>query len=163
MPSAQSPAERPDHGPCAAVTNQGRRWLTRSGSLIGLVVALIGCVAPAGQSSPALDQADPRFAACGGATAPVIAAFPMAAARDFHVHLPHMGISPELDVAAPAFVVVFAGMWPGSDGGAAPPPGTTWPPRSLAPETHDICIWVGDAATGSRNVYEDVSTVGMAP
>ena len=138
-------------------------WLARSACLGSLLVAFSGCVAPAGQSSPALDQADPRFAACGGATAPVIAAFPMAAARDFHVHLPHMGISPELDVATPAFVVVFAGMWPGSDGGAAPPPGTTWPPRSLAPETHDICIWVGDPATGSRNVYQDVSTVGMAP
>jgi hypothetical protein len=137
--------------------------LARSACLASLFIALSSCVAPAGQASQTLDQADPRFAACGGGTAPVIAAFPMAAARDFHVHLPQMGISPELDVPTPAFVVVFAGMWPGPDGGAAPSPGTTWPPRSLAPGTHDLCIWVGDAATGSRNVYEDVSTVGMAP
>jgi hypothetical protein len=132
--------------------------------LLGLAFALAGCVAPGAQASPAIDQADPRFAACGGATAPVIAAFPMAAARDYHAHLPQMGLSPELDAAAPAFVVVFAGMWPGAvDGGAAPPPGTTWPPRSLAPGAHDVCVWVGDAGTGSRNVYTDVSIAGMTP
>jgi hypothetical protein len=152
---------RPDDRPmrCAA-TSRG----AVGAGLFGLVILIVGCVAPAGPAGSGVDQTDPRFAACGGATTTVIAAFPMAAAREYHVHLPQMGLSPELDVASPAFVVVFAGMWPGPDGGgAAPPPGTTWPPRSLAPGTHDVCIWVGDATTGSRNVYEDVSTAGMAP
>jgi hypothetical protein len=151
---------RDDAGPMRSAT---ANRATVGAGLIGLVFAVAGCVAPAGQGSPAVDQTDPRFAACSGPTGPVIAAFPMAAARDYHVHLPQMGISPELDVDTPAFVVVFAGMWPGPDGGAAPPPGSTWPPRSLAPGAHDVCIWVGDATTGSPNVYEDVSTAGMAP
>jgi len=137
-------------------------WPAGAG-LLGFVIALASCVAPAGGTSPGIDQTDPRFAACNGLAAPVIAAFPMAAARDYHIHLPQMGLSPELDVATPAFVVVFDGIWPGPDGGAAPPPGTTWPPRSLAAGTHDVCIWVGDVSTGSPNVYEDVSTSGLAP
>ena len=146
---------------CAAGLNRVARVI----ALLTAVLAVVaGCVAPAGGgASPGIDQADPRFAACDGPSASVVAAFPMAAARDYNLHLPQMGLSPELDVATPAFVVVFAGMWPGPDGGAAPPPGTTWPPRSLAPGARDVCIWVGDATTGSPNVYEDVSTAGMAP
>lgn len=138
------------------MTRSGLRW-----SVALLLVA--GCVAPGAAASPGPSQADPRFGACLGNAGAVIAAFPMAAASDYHVHLPQMGISPELDTSMPAFVVVFAGFWPGPVSGAAPPPGTTWPPRSLAPGTHDVCIWVGDATTGVLNVYDNVDTTGMTP
>ncbi len=128
-----------------------------------LILVIAGCVSPAAVASSGPVTADPRFAACDGNGGPVLAAFSMAAASDYHKHLPQMGLSPELDVTAPAFVVVFVGSWPGPVSGAAPPPGTTWPPASLAPGSHDLCIWVGDATTGTPNVYGNVDTTGMAP
>jgi hypothetical protein len=87
----------------------------------------------------------------------------MAAASDYRIRLPRMGLSPELDDAVPAFVVVFAGLWPGVVLPAPPAPGTTLAPRSLAPGTHDVCVWVGDATTGGRTIYGDVDTTGMTP
>jgi hypothetical protein len=33
----------------------------------------------------------------------------------------------------------------------------------VAPGAHDVCVWVGDAGTGSGNVYADVSLAGMTP
>jgi hypothetical protein len=131
---------------------------------IAALVLVGACVAPGAGSSPAIDRTDARFTACAGDAAPIMAAFPMAAASDYRAHIPKMGLSPELDVSTPAFVVVFEGMYPGGPYQAVPPPsGTTWPPRSLAPGTHDLCIWVGDVGSGERNVYSDVDTAGMVP
>jgi hypothetical protein len=121
-----------------------------------------GVATPTNAPSPTIDSADPRFARCLGGLAPVIAAFPMGAARDYHLHLPKALDAPELDDSSqPAFVVVFAGTWPGPVSRAAPPAGTTWPPRSPAPGVHDVCVWVGDAATGEINVYTDVDTTWL--
>jgi hypothetical protein len=75
-----------------------------------------------------------------------------------------MGISPELDESAlPAFVVVFEEMVDIGFAGAPPPIGMTWPPRSQAPGTHDVCIWVGDVKTGQPTVYADVDTRELVP
>ena len=87
----------------------------------------------------------------------------MAAASDYRIYLPRMGLSPELNDATPAFVVVFAGIWPGAILPAFPAPGTSLAPPSLAPGTHDVCVWVGDASTGGQNVYGGVDTSGMTP
>lgn len=125
-----------------------------------------GVTAPGSSSpvppDPAAFAGDPRLARCGATVETALDAFEMAHARDYQVHLPAMLLAPELDVDAPAFVVVFRAMQPFAGGGAAPPPGQTWPPRSLEPNHHDVCILVGaDPATAELNVYEDVDVAGL--
>jgi hypothetical protein len=52
---------------------------------------------------------DERGKGCGFLDEPVAAQFAMEHASDYHLHIPKMGISPELDEnIAPAFVVAFA-------------------------------------------------------
>jgi hypothetical protein len=103
-----------------------------------------------------------ELARCGASLETAFDVFSMDRARDYHLHLPAMLLSPELDVDTPAFVVVYAGMQPFSGGGAAPPPGQTFAPRTLDPGHHDVCILVGyDAATAELNVYENVDTTGL--
>jgi len=111
---------------------------------------------------PAAFAGDPRLGRCGATVETALDAFEMAHARDYRLHLPAMLLAPELDVDAPAFVVVYAAMQPFGVGGAAPPPGQTWPPRSLAPGHHDVCVLVGsDLDTAERNIYADVDTAGL--
>lgn len=154
------PAER-----VSGTDHMQRGWIIRNVAfLLGIMSVVAACAALGVGSGRVVDRSDPRFASCAGDRVPVIAAFPMAAARDYKTHLPKMGRSPELDASVvPAFVVVFEGVWPGAHMVAPPRAGTTLPPRSLEPGSHDVCVWVGDAATGQLNVYEDVDTAGMAP
>ena len=62
---------------------------------------------PNGTPSYPIVSDDPRFAKCGGSPNRVIAAFPMQHAADYHAYIPRMGLAPELETPAPAFVVVF--------------------------------------------------------
>jgi hypothetical protein len=111
---------------------------------------------------PAAFAGDPRLARCGATVDTAIAAFEMSHARDYRLHLPAMLLAPELDVEAPAFVVVYRGMSPIPRLGGAPPPGQTWQPRSLEPGRHDVCVLVGtDLATAEMSVYSDVDTSGL--
>ena len=112
---------------------------------------------------PAAFARDPRLARCGATIANALDIFEMAHARDYHLHLPAMGLSPELDVDARAFVVVYRDRQPFGVSGAAPPPGQTWPPApSLAPGHHDVCVLVGsDPSTAEMNVYGDVDIAGL--
>lgn len=113
---------------------------------------------------PAAFAGDPRLLRCaGGDRANVLYAFEMESAANYQAHLPAMLLAPELDVDIPAFVVVFRGLHSFLGGGAAPPQGQTWPPRSLAPGSHDLCVLVGsDAETAVINVYGDVNIEGLA-
>lgn len=111
---------------------------------------------------PAAFAGDPRLARCGATVQTAVAVFEMSHARDYRLHLPAMGLAPELDVGAPGFVVVFRDMQPFAVVGAPPPAGQTWPPRSLAPGHHDLCVLVGsDAASAEMNVYDDVDIAGL--
>lgn len=114
---------------------------------------------------PASFAGDPRMDRCGASRpGQALAAFEMAHASDYQIHLPAMGRSPELERAEPAFVVVFAGRAPfgGVSGGAAPQPGATLGPRTPAPNEHDVCVLVGDDPNNAElNVYTDVDTTGL--
>jgi hypothetical protein len=109
---------------------------------------------------PAAFSGDHRLAGCS-ANDPsrVEFAFEMRHAADYHRHLPAMLMAPELDVPDPAFVAIYReGFDSGLPiGGAAPPPGQTWPPRSFAPGHRDLCIVVG----ADLNLYADVDIAGM--
>ncbi|HEX2756282.1 MAG TPA: hypothetical protein VHM48_12510 [Candidatus Limnocylindrales bacterium] len=112
---------------------------------------------------PAAFAGDARLARCGASVDTALDVFEMGRARDYRLHLPAMGLSPELDVDTPGFVVVFRDMQPFAVLGAPPPAGQTWPPRSLAPGHHDVCILVGaDPATAELNIYDDVDITGLA-
>ena len=56
---------------------------------------------------PAAFAGDPRLGRCGASIETALDVFEMVQARDYRLHLPAMGLSPELDVDAPGFVVVF--------------------------------------------------------
>lgn len=115
---------------------------------------------------PAAFAGDPRLSRCvGGGPAP-LAAFEMAHASDYRLHLPAMGLSPELDQADPAFVVVLAPG--GTPGGAAPGVGGGWHPSASpstetpGPNIHDLCVLVGaDASTADPTFYTNVDTTGL--
>jgi hypothetical protein len=108
---------------------------------------------------------DPRLLRCLATPASAIDIFEMRHARDYRLHLPASGLSPELDVEEPALVVVYAGVQPfGTTGGAPPAPGSTPRPARTSPDpgTHDICVLVGaDPATAELNVYENVDISGL--
>jgi hypothetical protein len=125
--------------------------------------------APAGvmPPDPAAFAGDPRLSRCvGGGPAP-LAAFEMAHASDYRLHLPAMGLSPELDRADPAFVVVLG---PGGTpaGGGGPGVGGGWHPsdspstETPGPNVRDLCVLVGDeASTADRTIYTNVDTTGL--
>jgi hypothetical protein len=114
---------------------------------------LTGCSLVAG-----VDMADPRFAACGGTADNAEAAFPFVAS-DYHEHFPFMGRSPELEVEAPAFAVVFveghevAHHRPFIRGALPPEPSTG----------RFVCVYVGIPPAGDRYVYARVDVAVMAP
>lgn len=113
---------------------------------------------------PAAFASDPRLARCGTTVEGALAAFEMAHASEYRVVLPKMLLAPELDIATPAFVVVYKGVQPFPVSVAPPPSGQSWPPRSLAPDHHDVCVLVGaDPATAELNVYDDVDISGLTP
>jgi hypothetical protein len=116
--------------------------------------------APPVAPDPAAFAGDPRLARCGATVATAIDVFEMTHARDYRLHLPAMGLSPELDVDTPGFVVVYRDMHPGPEFGAFG--GPSQPPRSLPPGHHDICVLVGtDPQTAELNVYDDVDVTGL--
>jgi hypothetical protein len=120
--------------------------------------------APAGPAppDPAAFAGDPRLARCGATAASALDVFEMTHARDYRLYLPAMGLSPELDVADPGFVVVYRALQPFGVGGAAPPSGQTWAPRSAVPGRHDVCVLVGaDPPTAEMNIYADVDITGL--
>ena len=111
---------------------------------------------------PAAFAGDPRLGRCGATVESAIDVFEMTHVRDYRLHLPAMLLAPELDVDAPGFVVVYREMQPFPVLGAPPPPGQTWPPRSLAPGHHDVCVLVGaDPTSAELNVYDDVDITGL--
>ena len=112
---------------------------------------------------PAAFAGDSRLARCGATVETALDVFEMTRARDYQLHLPAMLLAPELDVDVPGFVVVYRDMQPFPVLGAPPPSGQTWPPRSLTPGHHDVCILVGaDPASTELNVYDDVDIAGLA-
>jgi hypothetical protein len=123
-----------------------------------MVAALAGCALV----PHPVDAADPRLAACGGQADTVVAAFPFRADQ-YRDHFPEIGRSPELEVDAPAFAVVFdldhepphrGGPLLGN-GAAAPPP----PP----PMGHWVCVYLGAPGDGVMNLYGDVDIAWMRP
>lgn len=101
---------------------------------------------------------DQNFRACGVTqTTKVKAAFAMAHASDFWLHFPNAGKAPELEIADPAFVVVF-------DGPVARP--LTGPVGGQGQQTatsdlrdNVVCVVIG----GSPTVYSEVDLSGMQP
>lgn len=80
---------------------------------------------------------------------PVIAQVAMAHARDYQLHFPRMGLSPELDLDAPAFAVAFAGpIHLPTTGG----PGL----GAQGPANGVVCVVLNGAAT----YYTDVDITG---
>ena len=93
---------------------------------------------------------DPRLARCS--FGPIQYAFVMDHARDYRRYFPMMGLSPELDVDAPAFVAVF-------EAGMAQPPTTGLGPGSTNEPGHRyVCILVDG---GDPNLYGDVDITGL--
>ena len=162
-------------GNVAALPPRRRRGLSPLASAAVILVAIalgafllaprFGSVGGSRDGTPMNGEAptwNVELARCGASLATALDAFPMEHARDYRLHLPAMLLSPELDVDDTAFVVVYGEMQPFGGGGAAPPPGQTWAPRSLDPGHHDLCILVGaDAATAELNIYAYVDTTGM--
>jgi hypothetical protein len=137
-----------------------RRLLSAWLGITALVLAA-ACSAPAPSATVyPVARDDARFAKCGGDTASVIAAFPLRSAFDYYVYFPKIGYAPNLVSDAPAFVVVFVGRYPGPLLPQIIPGGQPFLP-SLAPGHHDLCIWVGDAASGQMWIYGDVDATGL--
>jgi hypothetical protein len=104
---------------------------------------------------PARYADDPRFARCAGPQAEVLGAFEMQHARDYRLHVPAMGRSPELEVDDPAFVVIYRGRNPLSRPGV-------WPDPLSDPARRDVCVLVGaDVAAATLNVYPGVDITGL--
>lgn len=125
------------------------RWV------VVLAIFVVGCnlVSP-------LNRTDPRFQACGGSDDNAEAAFPFLA-RDYRQHFPRMGRSPELEIDAPAFAVVFVE--------AFDPPRLGGPLRvgveraRSEPNGRWVCVYVGMPPNGTPNLYGGVDTTGMTP
>jgi hypothetical protein len=139
---------------------------------VAVVVALWSALAlrpsvAAVPPDPRAFAGDPRLARCVSGGPEPLAAFEMAHASDYRLHLPAMGLSPELDRSDPAFVVVFAPGTPlggaGAGGGGGGLSVTASPSaQSPGPNVHDVCILVGtDPATADRLVYTSVDTTGL--
>jgi hypothetical protein len=106
-------------------------------------------------SKPGIDRTDQRFAQCAGGAGEVDAAFPLIAS-EYRTHFPRMGLSPELDVDAPAFAVVFA------EGEALPVPVFGLGEQGLESSSgHVVCIYVGNPPDGFANYYSNVDVGGM--
>jgi len=154
-----------------------RGWLQAAAALLAVVVVVVAGagllrlpasgpgVPPATPlpPDPAAFAGDLRLTRCpGGDPGNVLYAFEMVRAADYPAHLPAMLLSPELDVDVPAFVVVYRSPPGIVHGGAAPPRGETWAPRSLTPGSHDVCVLVGsDPTTAEINIYGNVDIRGL--
>jgi len=115
---------------------------------------------------PAAFAGDPRLGRCANAhVEEAIDVFEMTHARDYHGYLPAMLLAPELDVDAPAFVVVFRDpFWYMKIRGGLPLRKDAPEPARQSPEPmhHDLCVLVGaDPATAEMNAYENVDITGL--
>ena len=68
--------------------------MRRRSLVIGATILLAACGSVPLVGGFPIARDDARFARCAGDLAPVIAAFPMKAARDYHLHLPAAGRGP---------------------------------------------------------------------
>ncbi len=145
-------------------------WPLRIGAGVAMVaaVAILAflVVRPLAVGPTPIISGDPRFAKCFGTQTDAIAAFPLEHARDYHAYFPNMGLSPELETDAAAFVVVFANpfgypgpLLPGVRASGASP--QVYEQPNPGPNHHDMCIWVGDLDTGTFTIYGDVDVTGM--
>ena len=100
---------------------------------------------------------DPRLDRCAGSPDDMEFVFEMSHARDYQLYLPAMLLSPELDVDAPALVVVYRGRNPmpytGPSGVGTRPP--------LGPTERDLCIVVGEAPQAEVGYYDAVDITGL--
>jgi hypothetical protein len=130
--------------------------------ILGLVIVSpgIGVHAP---GDPDAFAGDARYDRCGGGTVPTRYAFEMAQARDYRDHLPSMPRTSELELDAPALVVVFEGFGPFVSRPTLRPGATgSLPPAPTArPGRHDVCIYVGQAGRGELNYYPQVAIAGL--
>ena len=157
-----------------------RRWWPRFTTIVATAtVVVIGAIlvvswtpilrppVAAAPPDPRAFAGDSRLARCVNGGPDPLAAFEMAHASDYRLHLPAMGLSPELDRPDPAFVVVLGEGSPRGGGGAPGAAGGFVPSASLGAEAsgrnvHDVCVLVGaDSATAERTVYTDVDTTGL--
>lgn len=149
-------------------------WLAAAAAVLVVVTVIgVGLVAPrlGGTSAaspaptppdPAAFAGDPRLGRCFGGVATPEYVFVMPHARDYQRHFPAMGLSPELDVDDPAFVVVFAAdvarnAFPLTGGHGAGGPQATPEPSPGDGSERFVCIVVGD----TPNLYEGVDITGM--
>jgi hypothetical protein len=96
---------------------------------------------------------DPRLGQCAfGPASSMEFVFVMEPARDYRAYLPNMLISPELEVDAPALVVVF-------EQAMAQPPTTGLGPGATNEPGHRYVCVVPDG--GERNLYGDVDITGL--
>ncbi len=95
---------------------------------------------------PAAVAGEARLNRCGVLRpGQVVAAFRMAHASDYQLHLPAMLRAPELERPEPAFVIVLVGDAEiGGLSGAAPPPDASTATGSPTPNAHVVCVLVGD-------------------
>ncbi|MBI3752409.1 MAG: hypothetical protein HY263_12215 [Chloroflexi bacterium] len=135
--------------------------LSRRALVAAPLVAVAGAALALSQLGKPVLALDPRAAACGPSISGSIAEqFPLTQASDYRQRFPHMGLSPELDVSTPAFVVVYAGIVHLSGLSVAPAPqGGNGAVPVVAPSvrtdfTGVVCVVVNGEAT----VYSDVDT-----
>lgn len=84
-------------------------------------IGIVAGVAVAGAFALSALATDPRQALCTSrVAASVRAAFSMDKARDYRLHIPKMGYSPELEEDSPAYLVAFDGEASVAIVGAAP-------------------------------------------
>ena len=107
---------------------------------------------------PAAFSGDARLKSCFEGAFPIQYVFEMTHARDYKRYLPAMGMSPELDVDSPAFVVVFVdGAGPFTGMGTAPEPDATPGPSPTPEPGRYVCVLVD----GTPNLYSGVDITGM--
>lgn len=112
-----------------------------------------GAVLPGGPE-PYVNVHDARLGQCFGTPEDMEFVFEMAHATDYRSYLPRMGLSPELDVEDPAFVVVYRDGWHGPVSGGVPGAER----QSPTPGLRFVCVLVSG---GDPNLYSDVDIAGL--
>jgi hypothetical protein len=140
----------------------------RSIVMIGIMMLVVGCAAPAASPTPtssptptpsaplATPTTDPRAELCGAGTlGPVLGQFAVDRASEVRAHIPRMGTAPELDQSdQPAYVVIFDGPVVLAVGGG--PGRATEPPGGYSGV---VCV----ALDVQPIFYTDVDTAGWRP
>jgi hypothetical protein len=149
-------ADPATHDLCMVVGTEPSAWAPIA--ITGVDTTGLIAVLPEPSSTPIAADLVPWVNRCGGEAAGISSVIRLEHARDYHQALPLMGLSPELDVDAPAVIVVYDGRQPFALLGGA---GATAEP--LAPGEHDLCVLVGtDAQSAELNVYGNVPLTAAA-